>query len=162
MTARFAWVGAEIIEVSVRSWLMLWVIVTAIWACVFSQDMFVDTWIFIAFFYFFLITAIPVVARQYWLYTMVIPVHYPLALSHHHTFPCGARKKSLASAGAQAGEGHYSKLEDAHAHGAAAREEGPFFISFVCSSILLFAHSSILCLLTIQPPRTAARILANA
>ena len=37
MTARFAWVGAEIIEVSVRSWLLLWVIVTAIWACVFSQ-----------------------------------------------------------------------------------------------------------------------------
>lgn len=110
--------------------------------------MFVATWIFIAFFYFFLITAIPVVARQYWLYTMVIPVHYPLALSHHHTFPCGAHKKSLASAGdhgAHGGESHYSKMEDAQAHGASAHGEEEDAESCCTCEFILYLPLHIFC-----------------
>ena len=117
MTSRFAWVGAEIIEVSVRSWILLWVIITIIWAVVFTQDMFVNMWVFIALFYFFLLAAIPVVQRQFWLYSMVIPVHYPLALAHHHTFPCGKRTKPLASSAPATSQ--YTKMEthSDHDHG---------------------------------------------
>ena len=122
LTARFAWVGAEIVEVTARSWMLLWFIVTVAWSTTFTHGSNIDTWIYIAMFYFMVLSAIPVVNRMYWLYSMTVPMYYPVEHTHHHTAFCCLTYRTLRRGGVssyssiESGEGGHSHSHE-HEHG---------------------------------------------
>jgi hypothetical protein len=126
LTARFAWVGAEIVEVTARSWMLLWFIIVIGWSCTFTHGSNVDTWLYIAMFYFMCLTAIPIVNRMYWLYSMVIPMYAPVEHTHHHTAFCcltyrqlrrgGVSTYASIESGEHKGHGHGHSHEHEHEH----------------------------------------------
>ena len=77
-------------------------------------------------FYFMCLTAIPIVNRMYWLYSMVIPMYAPVEHTHHHTAFCCLTYRQLRRGGVstyasiESGEhkdhGHSHEHEHEHEH----------------------------------------------